>query len=53
MGLHILFVLISHAIDGDMDNYVEQYRSMLLLQRQITRSKRIQETGSSDATRLQ
>lgn len=37
----------------DMDNYVEQYRSMLLLQRQITRSKRIQETGSSDATRLQ
>jgi DNA-binding FadR family transcriptional regulator len=37
----------------DMDNYVEQYRSMLLLQRQITRSKRIQETGSSDTTRLQ
>jgi GntR family transcriptional repressor for pyruvate dehydrogenase complex len=37
----------------EMDIYVEQYRSMLLLQRQITRSKRIQETGSSDTTRLQ
>ena len=35
----------------EMDIYVEQYRSMLLLQRQITRSKRIQETVSSDTTR--